>query len=197
MLHDEGPESELTKKAYEVLCKSYASLSQQDQRTVLLILHDIQSGDLDPNSLENIGKSIYDLIYEYQDRQLTQQIQTLCTATGLNEELLSKIIRNRPTEDNINEFGLFEQLRDSMDNAKMRKFLQFQTEEEIPAKYVRIKADLLLREIILIPEKREEYVEKWNAAKDTATPRTYDLSAMQGNYTMAAEADKNQEYGKK
>ena len=63
-LYMSGPGSELTKEAFKELHKTFASLSQKDQRTAMIILHDLQSGDLHLSP----GKTIYDYIAEYQFR---------------------------------------------------------------------------------------------------------------------------------
>lgn len=200
MLHDEGPESELTNKAYEVLCKSFASLSQQDQRTALIILHDIQSGDLDLNAMQNIGKSIYDLIYEYQDRELQQQVQTLSEATGIDQEQLIKIIRSRPTEENLNEYNQFEKLQNTINLEKAGQFLKKVFGKDVKPNFVVAKTSkMILKPFILDADQRKEIIKQWTAPQpnDAQTVRQYDLSAMADNYTMAAEEDKNKEYGKK
>ena len=79
-LYTTGPGSELTKEAFKELHKTFASLSQKDQRTAMVILHDIQSGDLHLAP----GKTIYDYIIEYQLRELHKQIMILVEATGIN-----------------------------------------------------------------------------------------------------------------
>ena len=199
MLHDEGPESELTKKAYEVFCKSYASLSQQDQRTVLVILHDIQSGDLDPNSLENIGRSIYDLIYEYQDRELRQQVQIFSEATGINQEQLTQIIQNHPTEENLKEYDRFEKLQNTINLEKAGLFLKTVTGKDVKPNFIVAKISKILNSFILNADERKQTIQKWTSAQpiETQPIRQYDLSAMADNYTMAAEEDRNREYGGK
>ncbi len=85
----------------EELCKTFATLSQKDQRTALIILHDIQSGDL---HLEQ-GKTIYDYIAEYQISELKKQIMNLSEATGVNASQLINIMSSDVNEQNINEFN--------------------------------------------------------------------------------------------
>ena len=60
-LYTEGPGSENTRRAVQDLHKSFASLSQDDQVTAILILHDIERGDL---HLEQ-GKTLQDYIANY------------------------------------------------------------------------------------------------------------------------------------
>ena len=119
-LYTEGPENEMTKVALEELCKTFATLSQKDQRTALLILHDIQSGDLNLQQ----GKTIYDYISEYQIIELKKQVTNLSEATGVNASQLYNIMISDVNEQNINEFNRFENLKLTLDLQKTHAFLE-------------------------------------------------------------------------
>lgn len=156
-LYTEGPGSEMTKAALEELCKTFATLSQKDQRTALIILHDIQSGDL---HLEQ-GKTIYDYIAEYQISELKKQIMNLSEATGVNASQLISIMSSDVNEQNINEFNRFENLKLSLDLQKTREFLKKITGAACPPFLVMPKADQLLRKFILDPVAREYILLAW------------------------------------
>ena len=156
-LYMEGPGSELTKTALEELCKTFASLSQKDQRTALIILHDIQSGDLHLDK----GKTIYDYIAEYQISELHKQIMTLSEATGLNPSQLINIMSCDVNEQNINEFNRFENLKLTLDLQKTRVFLNKITGKAVPPFLVMPKADQILRRFILDPITRTHILLAW------------------------------------
>lgn len=156
-LYTEGPGSEITKSALEDLCKTFATLSQTDQRTALIILHDLQSGDL---HLEQ-GKTIYDYIAEYQDSELHKQIMTLCEATGLNSSQMTNIMRSDVNEQNLNEFNRFENLKLTLDLEKTREFLNRISGTTTPSFLIMPKADQILRDFILYPKKREKILIAW------------------------------------
>ena len=118
-LYTAGPGSELTKEAFKELHKTFASLSQKDQRTAMVILHDIQSGDLHLAP----GKTIYDYIAEYQLRELHKQIMILVEATGINASQLEHIMNRGITEQNLNEYSQFDNLKLTLNMAKTREFL--------------------------------------------------------------------------
>ena len=153
-LYTEGPGSEVTKKALQDLHKSFATLSQKDQRTAIVILHDIQRGDL----RLSIGKTIYDYIAEYQVNELKKQILTIAEATGLNASQLINLMSSDPNEGNLNEFNRFESLKQTLDIPLTKVFLSKVYEAEIPARRVMIKADELLRKFILDPESRVKII---------------------------------------
>ena len=149
-LYMTGPGSDLTKKALEELHKTFASLSQQDQRTALIILHDIQRGDL---TLE-IGKTLQDYIAQYQRNELRKQILILSEATDLNASALQNIIESDVTEDNLNEFNRFEDLKQTLNLVKSRAFLAKVWGTEFPARMTIPKMDELLTSFILDPRER-------------------------------------------
>ena len=149
-LYMTGPGSDLTKKALEELHKTFASLSQQDQRTALIILHDIQRGDL---TLE-IGKTLQDYIAQYQRNELRKQILILSEATDLNASALQNIIESDVTEDNLNEFNRFEDLKQTLNLVKSRAFLTKVWGTEFPARMTIPKMDELLTSFILDSRER-------------------------------------------
>lgn len=153
-LYTEGPGSEVTKNALQELHKSFASLSQKDQRTAMVILHDIQRGDV----RMEVGKTIYDYITEYQLDELKKQIYTVAEATGLNASQLINLIGCEPNEANLNEFNRFENLKSTIDHTLTKVFLTKVYGTEIPSRRVIIKIDELLRKFILHPESRERII---------------------------------------
>lgn len=151
-LYTEGPAGELTKAALKELHKAFASLSQKDQRTALLIIHDIQSGDL---RLE-VGKTIQDYIVEYKVNELKNQVDTLSEAIGINASMLMNIINSDVTEQNLDDFGRFQNLKLTIDNVKAKAFMEKVLGEVILPFFVPMKMDWLLRRFILDPESREK-----------------------------------------
>lgn len=156
-LYTEGVGSELTKSAMEELCKTFATLSQKDQRTALIVLHDIQSGDLHLDK----GKTIYDYIAEYQKNELHKQIMNLCEATGINISQLTNIMDSDVNEQNLNEYGRFDELKGTLDQQKTRAFLQKITGKAVLPMLVMPKADKILRSFILDATARNLILTAW------------------------------------
>ena len=156
-LYTKGPGSEITKAAFEELCKTFATLSQKDQRTALIILHDIQSGDL---HLEQ-GKTINDYIAEYQTSELKKQIMNLSEATGINASQLINIMSSNVDEKNLNEYNRFENLKLTLDLQKTREFLVRITGSACPPFIVMPKMDKILRMFIMDSVARERILLAW------------------------------------
>lgn len=156
-LYTEGQGSEMTKAAFEELCKTFATLSQKDQRTALIILHDIQSGDL---HLEQ-GKTINDYIAEYQISELKKQIMNLSEATDINASQLINIMSSNVDEKNLNEYNRFENLKLTLNLQKTREFLVRVTGSACPPFLVMPKMDQILRKFILDSVSRERILLAW------------------------------------
>ena len=167
-LYTSGPGSELTKAALKELHKTFATLSQKDQRTATVILHDIQSGDLHLSP----GKSIYDYITEYQFRELHQQIMILVEATGINASQLENIMARDITEQNLNEYSQFDNLKLTLNMTKTREFIAKIKGAPIPARLVMPEADQLLRAFILNAGDREQILNSYLGHEDVVQPES-------------------------
>lgn len=151
-LYMEGPGSELTKQALRDLHKTFAQLSQKDQRTAIVIIHDIQSGDLHLEA----DKTIQDYIAQYQLRELNGQMRTLSEATGVNVSQLENIMDSDVNADNINDCNRFENLKQTLDKEKTHTFVNRVKGEPVPVWFVATMADRLLRDFILSADKRNK-----------------------------------------
>ena len=156
-LYTEGPGSELTKEALKELHKTFATLPQKDQRTAVLILHDIQSGDLKMES----GKTIQDYINEYQLKELYEQMKILTEATGVNLSMLKNIMTSGVTEENLDDFNRFSDLRITIDITKTKVFLEKITGGDIASPFVMARWTKVLKDFILDAEMREKILKAW------------------------------------
>lgn len=145
LLSIEGATKEAIEQAENELHKTFAMLSQEEQKYANIFLHDIQRGDV--NIAE--GKTLRDYINEYLSKAKNDQIHRLTLAIGVDEEKLRNIMSLRLNETNINEFGRYEELKKTIDKVKAREYFE-KTEgiKLIPPK-VNIKVDNLLRKFIL------------------------------------------------
>lgn len=145
LLHQEGATAEIIRAAEDELHKTFATLTQDEQKFADIFLHDIQRGDIIPEE----GKTLRDYITEYMAKAKNDQIHRLAVIFGLDEEKLRKFMALKVTEDNINEYGRFDELKATVDIKKAKEYFgKIEGEPIIPPK-VRIKVDKLLREFIL------------------------------------------------
>lgn len=153
-----GPGSELTVRALQNLHKSFASMSQRDQRTATVILSDIQSGVL---RLEK-GKTIQDYITLYQRNELNNQIDEFSRAIGVDGSMLKHIIETDPTEQNLNEFNRFDNLKATVDKDQAKVFLRKITIRDVRPRMVMINVEEYLKKFILHPSERQSIIDAWH-----------------------------------
>lgn len=145
LIHQEGVSAETLERVLNELHKSFATLSQEEQKYANIFLHDIQRGDVRVQD----GKTFRDYITEYQHKAKNDQIHRFATALGLDEEKLRAMMSLKLTELNINEFGRLDEVKKSVDKAKAKEY--FETVEGIkltPPK-VNIRIDKFIRDFIL------------------------------------------------
>ncbi|MBQ6500878.1 MAG: type I restriction endonuclease subunit R [Mogibacterium sp.] len=146
LLHANGTGAEELQKAEDELHKTFATLSQEEQKYANIFLHDIQSGDV----IVNPGKTFKEYIIEYVSKAKDDQIHRLAAyALGLNEIMLRNLMAQHITEDNINEFGRFDALKATVDKAKAKAYFEAVTGLKLPIPKVNIRVDNLLRDFIL------------------------------------------------
>ena len=145
LLYQEGASAEIIKQAEEELHKTFATLSQEEQKFANIFLHDIQRGDVTPQA----GKTLRDYITEYLTKAKNDQIHRIATVLGLDEKKLREIMGLRVTEVNINEFGRFDNLKATVDKQKARAYFErVEGMKLIPPK-VNMKVDKLLRDFVI------------------------------------------------
>ncbi len=131
--------------AREELHRSFASLSQDDQRFAELFLHDVERGDV---ALED-GKTLRDYITSYARKAKNAQVERIVEALGIDGELLDTMAALDLTESNINEFGRFDALKDSVDKTRAKAFFEQKEGKTLPLFKVNTRAAALLKKFIL------------------------------------------------
>lgn len=131
--------------AREELHRSFASLSQDDQRFAELFLHDVERGDA---ALKE-GMTLRDYITSYAHKAKNAQVERVVEALGINGELLTAMTALDLTEANINEFGRFDSLKDSVDKSRAKAFFEQKEGKSLPLFKVNTRAAALLKRFIL------------------------------------------------
>ena len=142
---ESGAPKETVEQTLNELHRSFASLSQDEQKYAKLFLGDVERGDA--KIVE--GKSLRDYIKEYQLNAQNDLIHRFAETIGVDETLLREIMSLHVTEANINEYGRFDRLEATVDKAKARKYFEQKEGKSIPPFKVSIKIDILLRQFIL------------------------------------------------
>ena len=141
--YNECSDEEL-EKALNSLHKSFASLSQEQQKYANMIIHDIESGDL----IIEENKSFMDYITQYATNAENDQIRKLAQAFDLDENKLRKMMTLPISAKNLNEYGRFDDLLSSVNFDVARNSLEEIYGRKIEVWEAHIEVQKILREFI-------------------------------------------------
>lgn len=140
--------AEQMQQTRDALHKSFASLSQSQQKQAHKLLIDIQAGNL----IIEVGKTLQDYITSAQAEEEDQALQAIVDALGLDSSLLKLLKTGNITAANLNDFGRFDALKASVDKLKAKSYLEDKLGKVLPPPKVNIELNKLLREFILQKE---------------------------------------------
>ncbi|CRL64110.1 type I restriction endonuclease subunit R [Proteus penneri] len=126
------------------LHKSFASLTQSEQKYAKLFLHDLQRGDA--QLIE--GHTFRDYINTYKDNAENAQIGAVVNALGLNKALLMALMADSVNEKNLNNFGRFDALKATVNKAKAKAYFEKQDGVTLPPFKLNIRIDQFLKQFI-------------------------------------------------
>lgn len=127
------------------LHKSFASLTQAEQKYANIFIHDVQSGVANLAS----GKTFREYITEYEFNAKNDQIKWIVSILGLEESKLRVLMGLGLTELNINEYGRFDELKNTVDKNKAKEYFEKIEGATIPAFKVNIRIHNLLQKFII------------------------------------------------
>ena len=140
----DGTTKEAIEQAETELHKTFATLSQEEQKYANIFLHDIQRGDVEITK----DKTLRDYINEYLSKAKDDQIHRLSSALGVDEIILRNLMALHLNDSNLNEFGRYEELKKTVDKAKAKEYFEKAEGTKLIPPKVNIKVDNLLRDFI-------------------------------------------------
>lgn len=144
-LRQENIDPEELQNTLNDLHKSFASLSQEEQKYANIFLHDVERGEA--KLVE--GKSFREYVTDYQLLAKNKQVMDLHKAIGVDVDLLEAFLEANVSEKNINEFGRFGELEKTVDKGKAKAFLEKRAGKELPLFIVNRDISKFLRDFIL------------------------------------------------
>ncbi|BCG66070.1 MAG: type I restriction enzyme, R subunit [Methyloprofundus sp.] len=120
ILKQEGVDSEQVQNTLDELHKSFASLSQEEQKYANIFIHDVQSGDITLDT----EKTFREHITEYQSKAKNLEINKLCQTFGLDGTKLKNMMNSGVAKSNLNRYGYFNELKESVDKAKAKAYFE-------------------------------------------------------------------------
>ena len=143
-LEQEGVDSEQVQQTLDELHKSFASLTQDEQKYANMFIHDVRRG----NAIFDAGKTFREYIAEYQSKAKNAEIYNIVQVLGLDESKLRSIMNTNVTESNINSYGRFDDLKSSVDKVKAKAYFEKIEGNLIPPFKVNIRVQALLQSFI-------------------------------------------------
>lgn len=132
-------------KVMQELHKSFALLSQEEQKFANIFLHDVESGD----AVLDKGKSFHDYIVEYMNQAKNAKLHQVAEIFGIKEQMLKEIMSSAVTSDNLNSYNRFSKLKATIDKNKAKLFFKLTEGVELPLFRINQKAEQFLRDFIL------------------------------------------------
>ena len=145
VLRQDNVDQDLLQAILDELHKSFASLTQEDQKYANIFIHDVQSGNAE---IED-GKPFRDYITEYQYRAKNEQVRQLVNALGVDISKLENLMNAGITEASINEYGRFDDLKKTVVMEKAKEYFVSTVGAKVPAFRLSIKIEKLLKDFIL------------------------------------------------
>ena len=127
------------------LHKSFATLTQEEQKYANIFIHDVQSGNAEIKD----GKPFRDYITEYHFRAKNEQVRQLASALGVDIPKLENLMNAGITEASINEYGRFDDLKKTVVREKAEEYFVSTEGASVPAFRLSIKIEKLLKDFIL------------------------------------------------
>lgn len=140
--------------ALDTLHRSFAALSQEDQKYANIFLHDIDAGSVE---LEE-GETLRDYIVEYRVKARNSRTAAVAAAFGIDEEVLSELAEAHLTERNINEYGRFDALKQTVDKTKARALFEAREGRTVNMLQLNIKIHDCLKIFILSGGKDDSFL---------------------------------------
>ncbi len=141
---EQGETQEIEKRLNE-LHKSFASLTQEEQKYANILLHDIQSGNITIDK----DKTFKEYIAQYQANAENSQIAKLVKLFGLDSNRLREMLATEVTETNINEYGRFNELKDSVDKGKAKVFFEELEGQTLSPFKINQRVHFLLKDFVI------------------------------------------------
>ncbi len=132
-------------KTLNELHKSFASLSQEEQKYANIFLHDIQNGDITVDA----SKTFKEYIIQYQANAKNAQIKKVVELFGVDEVKLKEMMSTGVSESNLNDYGRFDGLKNSVDKEKAKAYFEKLEGTKIPPFKINMKVHNLLKDFII------------------------------------------------
>ncbi|MFC4411446.1 hypothetical protein ACFOZY_13545, partial [Chungangia koreensis] len=132
-------------EALNGLHSKFSSLTREQQDYAEIIIQEIQNGK---RSVDE-GTDFLQMINEYQFHHEIKILKEFAGNFGLDVEKLKQIKNNVTSEKNLNQYGQFNNLKNSVDLEKAKEFIERENGQKLPRYKINQEIDKRLRNFIL------------------------------------------------
>lgn len=127
------------------LHRSFTSLSQEDQKLAEIFLHDIQRGDVQVD----LERTFRDYLVDYKARAKNRDLAAVVATLGVDAGKLAALLSSHVTEANLNEYGRFDDLRATVDEARAKAYFDHIEGKPLPMFKIKIRAAKVLTDFLV------------------------------------------------
>ena len=138
-------DKEQLQSTVDELHKSFASLTQEEQKYANIFLNDLKRGGVE---LED-EKTFREYVTEYQYNAKNSEITAIVQVLGVDEGRLNQLMNTGVTEQNLNEFGRFDALKASVDKDLAKAYFERIEGVQVSEFQTNVKVSKLLHDFIV------------------------------------------------
>ena len=138
-------ESEEIQKAIKELHQTFGTLTPEEQTYANVFIQQVQSGEVKPDS----NKTLRDYITEYMVNDRNKEIHLFSDNFGVNEQALINLLQLDLNETNLDDYGRFTNLIETVNEEKAQKYFQKKENVLYEGFELNMKIDEELRRFLL------------------------------------------------
>lgn len=135
----------LKEKALDELNKTFPMLSAAEQKYARIFLHQVESGEI----IIDKNKTFHEHITELRAKYNNDYIHQISQGLGINEEKFRDLITSGATLENLNAFGRYDELLETLDITKAQAYFENRDQKSYSLRETRLQADQEITSIIL------------------------------------------------
>lgn len=135
----------LKEKALDELNKTFPMLSAAEQKYARIFLHQVESGEI----IIDKNKTFHEHITELRAKYNNDYIHQISQGLGINEEKFRDLITSGATLENLNVFGRYDELLETIDIAKAQAYFENRDQKSYSLRETHLQADQEITSIIL------------------------------------------------
>lgn len=172
---EDGTSKENIESLLKELHQSFSMLPQEQQKYANILLRDIQSGNIKLSPEKTFKDYIFSMLKKVEENKIKRLVHIL----GLSEDLLRYLMKKEVNEETISEFGVFDELKASVDERKAKKFFEEKYKDDFLPECIAMYIDTYLRHFLICEGEDQfddiDYIVETSGTYETSNPLRIDV----------------------